>query len=332
MKIIKKVATVAILTIFAINSANAQSISDIFGSLSSGSSSTGDIIGNVLEGVFSSSNISVADMTGTWRASGPAVCFQSDSFLKKAGGIAAAAAIEEKIKPYYQKYGLNNATLTVDNAGNFSLATGKLTLKGTITPKSGADAGVFEFNFTVLNSIKLGSVTTYVQKTSQSMDVMFDATKLKKLLTGLTKYIKIDLLKSIGSILDSYEGLCIGFKFNAAGGQNQNSSIGSGLGGLLNVLGGNSATSTSGTTTNQNTAKSSTSTEGTSTTKSGTSSSSTKSGSTGFSSNRKGNSGNSTNTENSSSTTSSSSSSSKTEEIIGTGIDLLKGVLNRTTK
>lgn len=230
MKIKKLIFLAAFLTIFGINSSKAQGLGDILGG------GLGNTLGNIIEGVFSSSNITIADMEGEWTSTGPAVCFQGEGFLKKAGGIAAAAAVETKLAPYYEQYGLNNATLTVNADGTFTLACKMIKLNGTITQAAGAQPGVFEFNFTALG-IKLATVTTYVEKTSRTMDVMFDATKLKKLLTAVSQFSGIKVVQALSSILDSYDGLCVGFHFS--GGKTQtDSSNGFSLGSILNGLGG----------------------------------------------------------------------------------------------
>lgn len=193
------------------NMTNAQSLQDLLGKLGSGD--TKETVGNLLEGIFSSSNLSVQDLQGNWLATGPAVAFQGDNFLKQAGGKAAGAAIETKLKPYYQKYGLTGATLTIDNAGNFQLKIKKLTLKGTVTETG--EKGVFEFNFSVVSKINLGKVKTYVQKTSSTMDVMFDASKLMTIIDAVAKYSNISAAKTLSSLLNSYDGLCVGFALNA---------------------------------------------------------------------------------------------------------------------
>lgn len=230
MKIKKFLFLAAFLTIFGINSSKAQGLGDILGG------GLGNTLGNIIEGVFSSSNITIADMEGEWTSTGPAVCFQGEGFLKKAGGIAAAAAVETKLAPYYEQYGLNNATLAVNADGTFTLACKMIKLNGTITQAAGAQPGVFEFNFTALG-IKLATVTTYVEKTSRTMDVMFDATKLKKLLTAVSQFSGIKVVQALSSILDSYDGLCVGFHFS--GGKTQtDSSNGFSLGSILNGLGG----------------------------------------------------------------------------------------------
>lgn len=200
------------------NYSNAQSISDILGKIGqsvkgdNNSSGISGTLGNILEGVFSSSNLTIADLSGNWLSSGPAVCFQGDDVLKKAGGIAAAAAIENKIDPYFKQYGLTGAQLSILEDGSFTLTIKKAKLKGTISQNESGEKGVFDFNFTALGKVKLGAVKTYVQKTSQSMDVMFDAKKLMQLVSVVSKISNIKTLSTLSSILNSYDGLCVGFK------------------------------------------------------------------------------------------------------------------------
>lgn len=234
MKISKIYVSALILTIFGSLNTRAGGLGDLLGGLGNlGGGDIGNTLGNLVEGVFSSSNITVSDMEGEWTATGPAVCFQGEGFLQKAGGVAAASAIETKLQPYYDKYGLNNATMSIKSDGTFTLNCKAIKLNGTITPATGAESGVFNFNFTIGN-MKLASVTTYVQKTSSSMDVMFDATKLMNLLSAVAKYSGISTLQTVTSILDSYDGLCVGFNFKGgkqgnATGTGSNSSQGSEL-------------------------------------------------------------------------------------------------------
>lgn len=188
---------------------NAQSISDILGKLGGGDASS--TIGNLVEGVLSKSDLKVEDLQGSWKATGPAVCFKGDNFLKKAGGAAASATIETKLKPYYTKYGLTGATLTVNKDGTFELNIKKLKLSGTVELATGGDKGVFVFNFKAMGKVNLGKITTYVQKTSRTMDVMFDASKLMKIVEAVAKYSNISIAKTLSSLLSSYDGMCVGF-------------------------------------------------------------------------------------------------------------------------
>lgn len=228
MKIRRIIVLTAILTIFGLTQGRAQSLGDLLGG-----GNTGSTLGNIIEGVFSSSNIKIADMVGEWDATGPAVCFQGEGFLKKAGGVAAAAAVETKLAPYYEQYGLNNAKLTITDDAKFTLTCKLIKLSGTITRDDSAEPGVFEFNFTALG-MKLAGVTTYVQKTSNSMDIMFDATKLKKLLSAVASFTGIQIVQTVSGILDSYDGLAIGSNYKKISTDKDN---GSGLS-LGNILGG----------------------------------------------------------------------------------------------
>jgi hypothetical protein len=207
-------------------------------------------------------------MAGVWKTDGPAVCFQSDNFLQKAGGAAVASAVESKLSPYYKKYGLNSATITIQTDGTFTMTVKKMTLSGTITQESGASAGVFTFNFSALGGLfTMGSVTTYVEKTSSSMSIMFDASKFKSILSSMAKLTGNSLASTAASLLDSYEGMCVGFHMNKTGNvsttttstttttttSDSDSSVLGGLGSLL-LGGSNTGTTTnSGTTTNKTT-------------------------------------------------------------------------------
>ncbi|MDE5842561.1 MAG: DUF4923 family protein [Muribaculaceae bacterium] len=214
----------------------------------SAQSALGDVLGNVLQGVLSKSNLTVYDICGKWTSKGAAVSFQSDNFLQKAGGMAASGVIENKINPYFEKLGLNGAVLTIEADSTFTLKAKKFTLSGDI--KSNGD-GTFDFKFKALKKVSLGSVKAYVQKSGNTMDVMFDATKMKSLISGVAKITGISVAKTAASLLDSYEGLCVGISTTKTGdvvmpqGATQNSGLGSVLG---NILGGQKNSGTNTTT------------------------------------------------------------------------------------
>lgn len=229
----KKILTAAFFAAACLTAtvpASAQSLSDLFGG-----GNTGSTITNMISGIFSNTNFTIADIAGDYQASGPAISFKSDNLLQKAGGIAGAAAIESKLAPYYEQYGLNSMTLQIAENGDFTMTVKKLKLTGTIT--EGGDKGNFEFNFKAFGKVKLGKINAYIEKSGNSLDLMFDASKLKSIVSAVANFSGMSLAKTAAGILDSYDGACIGFKMNKVGGDNGSSS--SGLGGLLNnVLGG----------------------------------------------------------------------------------------------
>lgn len=167
-------------------------------------------IGNVVDGLLTKSDITVAQMAGNWTATGAAVTFQSDNALKKAGGAVAASTIESKLDPYYEKYGLTGSQLTISADGSFVLKVKGISLKGTIEKRSD---GNFDFSFTPFGSIKLGTIKAYVEKPLSGLNVMFDATKLKKIMSTVAGFTGNSLATTAASLLDSYEGLCVGFHY-----------------------------------------------------------------------------------------------------------------------
>lgn len=199
----------AIIVASLTTSSKALDLKDILGNVN-----VGDAVSGIVDGLLTQQDITVAQMAGTWTASGSAVCFQSENFLQKAGGSAAAATIESKLNPYYEKYGLTGAVLTVDQEGNFSLKVKGVTLSGTITK---ATDGNFNFKFAVMGKVTIGTVKAYVEKPMNGLNVMFDASKLKTLLATITKLTGNSLASAAGNILDSYEGLCVGFAFTGSG-------------------------------------------------------------------------------------------------------------------
>lgn len=203
-----KVLTLVIGLVLSGFSANAQGLGDILKGLG-GNSGIGDMVGGLIEGVFTKSDLTVADLAGSYVSEGPAISFKSDNFLQKAGGMAGAAAIEAKLKPYYQQYGLTGMTLDVDKDGNYTMGVKGIKINGTIT-KNESD-GTFDFNITVV-SMKLGKFTAFVEKSGSTLKLMFDADKLMKLVSAIAKFTGNSIASTLGSILESYDGACIGFK------------------------------------------------------------------------------------------------------------------------
>lgn len=223
MKTIAKTAVATALVLAAAAQAAAFDLRDLLNK---------ETISNAVEGVLTNSNITITDMTGTWKSSGSAVCFKSENFLAKAGGIAAAATIEAKLNPYYQQYGLNQATFVIQQDGSFTMTVKRINVSGTIV-KNEADNN-FQFSFNVLGRPVM-SVTAYCEKSPGKLNIMFDASKLMSLVQMLAQFTNNSMANTAVSLLDNYEGLCVGFALDAQGGQ---ISSGSGLGGLFDAIKG----------------------------------------------------------------------------------------------
>lgn len=198
---------------------SAQSLSDIFSRLGGAADSTGTTgttqgglagaIGSVVGSLTSTNKFAAEDLVGTWSYSSPAVGFASDNALKKIGGAAASAALEQKLEPYYRKSGLTGVTLTVDEKLAFTMTVKKLSLKGTVSKDTDNNL-VFSFN--AFGKVKLGSVKAIATKSGRTLTIVFDATKLMQVLNTVSSVAKLQSLSALNSLLQQYDGLYLGFK------------------------------------------------------------------------------------------------------------------------
>lgn len=226
----------------------------------------GNVVTNLIEGVLTKTDISVADMAGTYTVSGSAVSFKSENALAKAGGVAAAAAVEAKLDPYYKKYGLTGGEMVINADGTFNMTIKKIPLSGTITKK---DDGSFLFNFKTMG-MSVFSVDAYAQKSVSNLELMFDATKLKSLLEFVGNLTKMEMANTVVSLLKNYDGILVGFSMtqtSAAPTPSSTSEQSSGFS-LPSILSGgssNSSTNSSGSSNSSNTQSTGTSNQNTQT-------------------------------------------------------------------
>lgn len=189
------------------SAATAQlNLGNILGGSGSGNSSLGDIVNSVTS-VIGDNSVEISQITGTWKYKSPAVTFNSDNFLQKAGGAAASATIESKLSPYFSKAGLTALTITFNSDDTFTAKAGKMSCNGTVTKNSD---GSFTFKFSSFGKIPAGSLVGYVQKKGSNITVTFDASKLMSLMSKVASLSGNSTLKSASSLLNSYDGMNIG--------------------------------------------------------------------------------------------------------------------------
>lgn len=178
-----------------------SSASSVLGSLGS--------IGDVIENLVSSSDVAVDDLVGTWVYSAPAVAFKSDNLLKKAGGAAAATAVEEKLSKYYKIANVQSMKLVIAEDSTFTMAFRRVTLTGDITKDT--EGNIF-FNYKVAGKINIGSIQTFITKSGNTLNVMYDVSKLVTILQKVGSYTGNSTVKGVTSILEGYDGITAGFK------------------------------------------------------------------------------------------------------------------------
>lgn len=222
----KLLLLVVALVVSSSMQANAWNLKDALNGLSGkggGSSSESSALsdlGSVLNNLLASSDITIEQLQGVWGYTAPAVAFESNDILKKAGGAAASSMIEEKLAPIYKRTGFDKLQLTINSDSSFVFKTGKITLKGIISsvPKNTDVTANFIFNFTIGGQYSIGAMDAYVtMSASDSMCLTFDVTRLVNLMETVSNVTNNSTLKSTVELLKSYDGLSAGFELKRKG-------------------------------------------------------------------------------------------------------------------
>lgn len=147
-----------------------------------------------------------ADITGTWIYSGSAIELKSDNTLSNIGGKAAATVAEEKLNEQLGKIGITSGKLsfTFNADSTFTTKLNKKTLKGTYSYQVKEQSIQLKF-------AKLIPMSAKVNCTSTSMDLLFNADKLMKLITTIASKSSNSTLKTISSLAENYDGMLMGF-------------------------------------------------------------------------------------------------------------------------
>lgn len=194
-KNVLSLAFTAVLLLVATGS-RAQSLKDLFNK---------DNINKVVNAVTGKTE--PIDMTGTWGYSGSAIEFESDNFLKKAGGTAAASLAESKMNQQLAKLGIKDGTMnfTFNADSTFTSTVGKRTLKGTYSYDAPSSTVHLKY-------LKLLNVNAKVNCSAEKMDILFKSDKLLKILALLGSKSSNATLKTVSSLADSYDGMMLGFE------------------------------------------------------------------------------------------------------------------------
>ncbi|MDE7153935.1 MAG: DUF4923 family protein [Muribaculaceae bacterium] len=210
MKKIIRLALVATILATAAFNASAWDLKNV---LKGNNDSTQTSLGGVITGVINtvtSQKPTIEELTGTWKYSSPAVVFQSENLLKKAGGAAASKQLEDKLSGIYAKSGITGMTITFNNDSTFVMSVKKIKAQGTITM---GDDGNYIFHFKAIGKVNVGQMTAYIVKTgTDEVSLTFDASKLIVIVEKIAQFSNNSTLKAASAVLDSYDGATVGFK------------------------------------------------------------------------------------------------------------------------
>lgn len=186
-------------------SANAQSLSDILGAVASSATSTttNDLVSGITS-VFSSSKQADKNcIVGTWEYSEPAIVFQSDNLLTKAGASLAAKKLESQLQTQLNKYGIKSGALTItfNSDGTFSQTLGTKTMNGQWKVKSS------KLYITYLG-VRTIEITTQIS--GNKLQFVANANKLLALMKTMGSASSNTNIKTITSLMKSVNGMQAG--------------------------------------------------------------------------------------------------------------------------
>lgn len=186
-------------------SANATNdvLSNVISSVAGGSA-----LGNMLQSVLGLDKLTKDNLIGTWTYNQPGCAFTSKELLAQAGGEAVAAALKSKVKPSFEKVGINSSStsITFNQDGSFTANIAGKPWQGTWT--------FDEANYKVTLQGLLLSVPCYVKKNSNGIGLLFESSKLLTIVKTMTAMSGNSTAKTIGDIAGSYDGLRLGFDFS----------------------------------------------------------------------------------------------------------------------
>ena len=164
------------------------------------------IIGSVL-GQFYDTTTKKA-LVGSWVYEEPAIQFESQNLLDKAGGVVASQSVADNITPYFELLGLKTGDIALnlreDNTCTFKI--GGRTIDGT-----------YEFDDeTKKLSLKAGFIplpSAYLSIVNNQMAMTYDSSVLLGLIKVMGAVDTQSAFASVSKLADSYDGMKTGFTF-----------------------------------------------------------------------------------------------------------------------
>ncbi len=178
---------------------------------STSSSAAGGALGALLGNILGlNGKLTQADLIGTWTYEAPKCMFESENFLKKAGGEVAAAKVEKKLAEQFTKVGIKPgiSKYTFAEDGSYQMTIGSRTISGTYT----FDAETQKI--TMRGTLGFLSSSAWVEKSGNKLSVLYDADKLLAIVSGLGAMSNNSAISGLSSLLGSYDGMKIGFKLS----------------------------------------------------------------------------------------------------------------------
>ena len=165
------------------------------------------IIGSVLGQFYDTTT--KKSLVGDWTDAEPAIQFETQSFLDKAGGVVASQTVADNIAPYFNILGFKQGNLSIslreDNTCTYTL--GGKTYQGTYDYDD-------ENKKITLKTPLFPLPAAYISVAEDQMALTFDSSKILTLIQALGMVSKDQTpVSAVSTLASSYDGMKTGFTF-----------------------------------------------------------------------------------------------------------------------
>ncbi len=168
------------------------------------------VIDDIISAVMGNTPLTKEAMVGKWSYTGTSVAFETENYLKKAGGKVASLQAERKFNDVSRKVGLSaqNTYFIFNKDNTYKAIIRGIPLAGSYT----IDAKSKKVKLTYL--LGLGSLDATVVLSGSRMQVMFDADSILKIVKIAGQVTGDSNLKVLGDMAEMYDGMLLGFRVN----------------------------------------------------------------------------------------------------------------------
>ena len=198
-----------VVTAFSMNSQAQSSLSNFFSNLfGSSQNNTVTTVTSVFNHLIGNHTVTSTSLVGTWAYSQPAVAFESQNLLGKAGGAVTANVLEKKLGNALTTYGFKpgNYTLTFNADSTFSMRIKGRTVTGRYS--------VSKSTLTLRSRLGTTLVTANVAIASNQLQLTFTANKLLTFVKQVAALSTTSTtLNTISQLAGNYSGMQLGLQF-----------------------------------------------------------------------------------------------------------------------
>lgn len=164
-----------------------------------------NLLGNVLNG---SKKLTEKSIVGTWNYTGAECVFQSENLLAQVGGELASSKLESEVNEKLALIGIKPGacSYTFNEDKTYTANLGGRTIQGTY--KFDVEKKTLQMTYLA----GLATSTTRVAMKNGKLSLLYESTKLMKLVKGIAALSNRQSLKAADKLLDQYQGMYIGMQ------------------------------------------------------------------------------------------------------------------------